>query len=171
VRLPFIGSGLAVVTVAALYLVLGLHETAHSQPKKVSGRIGNVAVRARTELFLAENTADPGRLDSLSRTLTSTDPDWHNATTFSVRFSDPFMRQERRYHGHAVNVHPGGDQTFVEYKGRWTPRGGGDFDWETTGRFVGGTGRFRGVTGTWRERGVWTQTSAAGEWEAAYELR
>jgi hypothetical protein len=49
-------------------------ETAHAQPKKVSGKLENFAVRARTDLFLAENPLDTGRLQSVSRTLTSPDP-------------------------------------------------------------------------------------------------
>jgi hypothetical protein len=134
-------------------------------PKKVSGQIGDATVRARTELFLAENPADTGHLVSVSRTLTSLDPAWNGAHIFSVRFSDPFMRQERRSHGHMVITHPNGDQTFVEYQLRWK-----GLDWETSGHFVGGTGRFSGITGKWRVRGTPTPTSDAGQWEAEYEL-
>jgi hypothetical protein len=153
---------------AFIATVTGLFATplaAGAQTRKVSGKMGNATVRAQTELFLAENPADTGRLLSASRTLTSLDPAWDRAQLFSVRFSDPFMRQERRARGHMVITHPSGDQTFVEYELRWK-----GVDWETSGHFVGGTGRFAGIRGKWRVRGTLTPTSDAGEWEAEYEL-
>jgi len=69
----------------------------------------------------------------------------------------------------ARRTHPGGDQTFLDYEARWKGRGGADGEWETAGHFVGGTGRFAGITGTWRERGTSTLTTDTGEWEAQYE--
>ena len=155
-----------IIVLAALFLLAALaDETAHAQPKKVAGKAGDSIVRARTELFLAENPADSGHLESVSRTLTSPDLAWDRAQLFAVRFSDPFMRQERRSHGHMVIIYPSGDQTFIEYELRWKGP-----DWETSGHFVGGTGRFTGIRGKWRARGTLTPTSDAGEWETEYEL-
>jgi hypothetical protein len=81
------------------------------------------------------------------------------------------MRQEGRSHGHMVIIYPSGDQTFVEYEVRWKPRNATEGEWESTGHFVGGTGRFTGITGTWHARGTSTVIADTGEWEAEYELR
>jgi hypothetical protein len=38
------------------------------------------------------------------------------------------------------------------------------------GRFVGGTGKFTGITGRWIERGLSTMTEDTSEWEVEYSL-
>jgi hypothetical protein len=115
---PLLAAALAALCLAG---VAGL---AHAQAKKATGTSSQVVRVARTELFLGNNPADTGRLESLSRVLASSDPDWNGARVFSVRFSDPFMRQERQARGHMVVTHPGGDQAFLEYHFRWKPSQG-----------------------------------------------
>jgi hypothetical protein len=143
-------------------------EEARAQARKVSGKGVGAERVARTELFLAN--MDTGVLESLSRLLSSQDPDWNGARVFSVRFSDPHARRERYVHGHMVVHHPGGDQTFLTYEFRWKPVGA-DADFEMVARFVRGTGKFKGISGSWRERGRSTVTEDTSEWEVEYELR
>jgi hypothetical protein len=162
---PLLAAALAALCLAG---VAGL---AHAQAKKATGTSSQVVRVARTELFLGNNPADTGRLESLSRVLASSDPDWNGARVFSVRFSDPFMRQERQARGHMVVTHPGGDQAFLEYHFRWKPSQGGVTEFDLQARFVRGTGRFQAITGSWRERG---QPSASGDssaWEVEYTAR
>jgi len=160
-----------IAAAAGLCLVFGTSdEEARAQARKVSGRSVGAERVARTELFLANNPMDTGLLESLSRTLTSQDPDWNGARVFSVRFSDPYARQERHVRGHMVVTHPVGDQTFLVYEFKWKSQGV-DSDFELVARFVRGTGKFKGIGGSWRERGRSTMTEDTSEWEIEYELR
>jgi hypothetical protein len=137
---------------------------------RASGRSTDVVQVARTELFLGNNPADTGRLESLSRTLTSENPDWNQARVFSVRFADPYMRSERQMRGHMVVTHPGGDQTFLEYEFKWKPAVDGVSDFEMMARFLRGTGRFKGISGTWRERGQASVAADTSEWHVEYTV-
>jgi hypothetical protein len=127
---PLLAAALAALCLAG---VAGL---AHAQAKKATGTSSQVVRVARTELLLGNNPADTGRLESPSRVLASSDPDWNGARVFSVRFSDPFMRQERQARGHMVVTHPGGDQAFLEYHFRWKPSQGGLTEFDLQARFV-----------------------------------
>jgi hypothetical protein len=77
----------------------------------------------RTEIFLANDPSDTGRLQSFARTLTSDHPDWSGARVFSVRFFDPHARRERHLHGPMVVTHPAGEQTFYAYEYNGPPPG------------------------------------------------
>jgi hypothetical protein len=145
-------------------------DTAQAQSKKVSGKSAQVIRVARTEIFLGNDPGDTGHLESISRVLTSEDGDWNQARVFSTRFSDPHARRERHVRGHMVVTHPNGDQTFLDYEFRWKPVAGGEQDFELNARFIRGTGKFRGISGRWRERGRTTLTSDSSEWEVEYSV-
>ena len=149
---------------------LGASSTwASAETKRVTGTHGSVVLVARSELFLA-STLLTGQLESRSRGLISQDPDWNGATLFTTTFSDQAMQLERQAPGHMVITHPGGDQTFLQYEIRWKPVGSLEREWQLLGRFVRGTGKFKGITGTWRERGKSTTTGDSGDWETEYTL-
>lgn len=80
------------------------------------------------------------------------------------------MQIERKSRGHMVIMHPGGDQTFLLYEVTWKNVGSLDLEWQYEGRFLRGTGRFKGITGTGRERGRSTSTGDSGDWETEYSL-
>jgi hypothetical protein len=77
---------------------------------------------------------------------------------------------KRRGFGHAVVTHPEGDQAFLVYEYQWRSLGGADVEFETTGQFLLGTGKFKGIRGTWRERGRYTLTESSSEWTVEYEI-
>ena len=142
---------------------------AHAEPRKVTGTTGSSNVVANTLIFLA-STLDTGQLQSRSRDLMSQDPDGNRANVFSTSFWDPAMQLERRARGHMVITHPGGDQTFLQYEITWKNLGPTELEWQILGLFVRGTGKFKGITGTWRERGKSTLTGDVGDWETGYSL-
>jgi hypothetical protein len=146
---------------------LGGGSPASAEPRIARGKSVQAKFVARSEIPLGDMTT--GRLESLLRTLRSESPEWNNARVFSVRFSDPQMRQNRVMRGQMVIVQPGGDEAVLEYQMTWK---GGQVEtpFELSGRFVHGTGRFAGIKGHWRERGVSGTTEDTSEWEVEYEL-
>ena len=65
-----------------------------------------------------------------------------------------------------VVIHSDGDRLFIEYE--FTSAGGLPTDFQTTGRFVGGTGKFKNMRGRWTEKGRSTVTEDATKWVAEY---
>jgi len=143
--------------------------SAYAETKKATGTTESSVVVANTLLFLA-STLDTGQLQSRSRNLISQDPDWNQAKIFSTSFWDPAMQLEHRARGHMVITHPGGDQTFLEYEVSWKNAGPIELEWQFRGLFVRGTGKFKGITGTWRERGKSASVGDSGDWETEYSL-
>jgi len=80
------------------------------------------------------------------------------------------MQLEHRARGHKVITHRGGDQTFLQYEISWKNVGPIELEWQLLGLFVRGTGQFKGITWTWRERGQSTTVGEGGDWEAQYSL-
>jgi hypothetical protein len=143
-----------------------LVDSPSAQPTRVRGKSEQARIVARSAVPMGAMVT--GRLESLLRVLKSDDPDWNDAQVYSVRFSDPEMRQNRTMRGQMIVTHTNGDRTFLEYEFTW--KGGGlDTEFELNGRFVGGTGKFRGITGQWRERGTSTMTEDTSEWEIEYQ--
>jgi len=142
---------------------------AYAEARKVRGTTESSVIVANTLLFLA-STLDTGQLQSRSRSAISRDPDWNQAKLFSTSFWDPAMQLEHRARGHMVISHPGGDQTFLEYEVSWKNVGPIEIEWQMLGRFVRGTGKFKGIIGTWRERGTSTSVGESGDWETEYSL-
>jgi hypothetical protein len=159
------------VILLALACCLGASPTlASAETRKATGTVGSVVLVARTEIFMASVLLS-GHLESRSRGLLSQDPDWNHAMLFSTSFMDPAMQLERQARGHMVITHPGGDQMFLQYDATWKNVGPIEIEWQILGRFVRGTGRFKGITGTWRERVKSTSTGDSGDWETEYTLR
>jgi hypothetical protein len=157
------------VTVA-LGLLVGAG-AANAQLTTVSGTTTNAVQVGRTEIFLGNDPVDTARLESVTRTLVSIHPDWNGASWFSVRFSDPHARRERRGFGHAVVTYPGGDQAFLIYEYQLKSLVGAEIEFETKGLFLRGTGKFQGITGTWRDRGWYTLTESSSEWTVEYKIK
>src|SRR5262245_25532242 len=116
-----------------------------AQTIKARGKGEQARFVARNEIPLGQMIM--GRLESPFRVLKSTDPAWNDAQVFSVRFSDPEMRQNGTGQGHMVVIYPNGDRAFLEYGVTWTP-GTVDTPFEVKGRFVQGTGKVHRHQGT-----------------------
>jgi hypothetical protein len=141
-------------------------DTASAEIMRARGKSEQARVIARSEIPLGDMVT--GRLESLFRVLKGDAPEWNNAQVFSVRFSDPQMRQNQIMRGHMIVIHADGDRTFLEYEMTWKP-GGGTTEFRLTGRFVRGTGKFTGITGRWTERGFSSTTEDTSEWEVEYQ--
>jgi hypothetical protein len=154
----------AVATVTFIALLASLTHIATAQTTRVQGTSEQVRIVARNDIPLS--AAGPGRLESLFRILKSENREWNDAQVFSVRFSNPEMRQQGIMQGHMVVIHSDGDRLFLEYEFTWT--GGVTTDFQMTGRFVGGTGKFKNMRGRWTEKGRSTMTEDTSEWEVEY---
>jgi hypothetical protein len=154
----------AVATVAFLTLLGSLTHIATAQTTRVQGKSEQARIIARNDIPLS--AAGPGRLEGLFRILKSENREWDDAQVFSVRFSNPEMRQQGIMQGHMVVIQADGDRAFLEYEFTWTS--GVTSDFRLTGRFVGGTGKFKSIRGRWTEKGRSTVTEDTSEWEVEY---
>jgi hypothetical protein len=162
--MPRLG-GIIVIVVMGLAWSLPIHT--YAQTIKVRGKSEQARFVARSEVPLGGMVM--GRLESLFRVLKSNDPAWNGAQVFSVRFSDPEMRQNGTMRGQMVVIHSDGARAFLEYEVTWKP-GSVDTEFDVIGRFLQGTGKFAGVRGRWTERGISTMTEDSSEWEVEYSL-
>jgi len=143
------------------------HE-AYAEGKKVSG---TVKTSRDLERNLIRSTAfkpaiPVGELTNIFGNYSSADPEWNNATFYSV-----WLIENLNFIGHAVVTHPGGDQTFRTVKGKLKALNVHDWTSQYEGWFSGGTGKFGGIKGTWKAKTVQTQSESTTEWEAQYEIK
>src|SRR5262245_66214270 len=91
-----------IVATVLLGLCWSPPESAPAQTIKVRGNSEQARVIARSEVPMGGMVM--GRLESLFRRLKSDVPAWNDAQVFSVRFSDPEMRQNRTMRGDRKSV-------------------------------------------------------------------
>lgn len=99
--------------------------------------------------------------------LHSADPDWNNASFFTVCCTDPAKIGISK--GFGTIIHPSGDQTFIEYESKLISSSGADVTIEVEGIFLRGTGRFTGIKA--RYYGTYKRTMSEGvkvKWEVHY---
>ena len=145
-------------------------QEAYAESKKVTGTIKATTVIGRhlIQCFTGEEPVPAGDLRNRVGAYSSADPDWNNTTFFIVSFVGP---KSNIVYG--IDIHPGGDQTFRQLKGMTKMESFGTIIVKNEGWFVGGTGKFKGMTGKWNTITKATSSEQAGrktEWEAEYEL-
>ena len=158
-----------ILVISACFL-LSIIQTpeAYGEKKKVSGTYTeNDKTRLTTARFSIPDSTLTVNISVQSVVLHSDDPDWNNARLFSVCYNDPAKVDLST--GFGTIVHPGGDQTFIEYEGRLKSSGGADVTGEAEGIFLGGTGKFTGIKARYLSK--WKSTMTEGdtvEWEVQY---
>jgi hypothetical protein len=145
-------------------------QEACAETKKVKGTIKATTVIGRhlIQCFTGEEPVPAGDLRNRVGAYKSADPDWNNTTFFTVSFVGP---KDNVVYG--IDIHPGGEQTFRQLKGITKMKKFGTIIVKNEGWFVGGTGKFKGITGKWKVTTEATSTEQAGrktKWEAEYEL-
>lgn len=157
-----------IVMIACFMVTLTLAQVVCAESKKVSG-----TVKERTEVgrnFIRSTAYKPpipvGEMENIFGIYSSDDPEWNNATFYSVWFIENLNFIE-----HAVITHPGGDQIFRTAQDKIKPLNVHDWTSEHVGTLIGGTGKFKGIKGRWREKIVHTQTEITTEWEVEYEIK
>ncbi|MBW1995783.1 MAG: hypothetical protein JRI77_15260 [Deltaproteobacteria bacterium] len=139
-----------------------------AETKKVSGTVKQRIELARN--FIRSTAFKPpipvGEMETIFGTYSSDDPQWNNATFYSVWFIENLNFIE-----HAVITHPGGDQIFRTAQGRLKALNVHDWTSDHEGAIIGGTGKFKGIKGRWKEKIVHTQTQVTTEWEAEYVIK
>ena len=158
-----------ILVISACFL-LSIIQTpeAYGEKKKVSGTYTeNDKTRLTTARFSIPDSTLNVNISVQSVVLHSDDPDWNNARFFTVCYNDPAKADFST--GFGTIVHPGGDQTFIEYEGRLKSSGGADVTGEAEGIFLGGTGKFTGIKARYLSK--WKSTMTEGdtvEWEVQY---
>jgi hypothetical protein len=158
--------------VIAVWLLAALiqSDAAYAERQKVSGTSKERTRVGLTRILKENPTGNVGLMSFLANWVggfSSTDSDWNNVTFYYVTYGDAMTRSLK---GYAVTAHPGGEQTFREYEGAFEQRGATGTH-QIEGRFLGGTGKFKGITGTWKENVKRTPVDDISEWEAEYEIQ
>jgi hypothetical protein len=153
-----------------IFLMMLLLQTreVYANGKKVSGTL-----KALTELsrdFIKTTTLKPsypvGELINIFGVYGSDDPEWNNATYYSV-----WINENLNFTGHSIITLQGGDQIFCKVKSKVKEVGLHDWSADNKGWFIGGTGKFKGIKGRWREKIVYVMSKFTIEWEAEYEIK
>lgn len=162
--------GFVGVLVISAWLLVSLirSQEVYAENKKASGTTKSVT-RLTQEIIRLPDMVSRIDFNISHWVLTSTDPDWDNAHVFYVRYNHP--TKPRVFKGYIAITHPGGDQTFFKWEGKHEPLGGGESITETKGRYIGGTGKFEGITGSWTEKLKSLATGITAEWETEYEVK
>jgi hypothetical protein len=163
--------GLVAILVISAWLLVPLirSQEVYAESNKVSGTTESVTRLAQETIRLPDMINSIG-FNVSHWVLSSTDPDWDNAHVFYVRYTHPTKLMVVK--GYTAITHPGGDQTFFKYEGKVEPSGGVDQIQEAKGRYIGGTGKFKGITGSWTSKLKFTQTEGITvEWETEYEVK
>ena len=149
------------IVLCLMILLLQVQEVC-AEKKKVSGSLSK-----RTELAIhrvkstAYKPAFPvGEVNNIFAILKSDDPEWNNATLFSVWFIENL-----NFIGHGVVTHPNGDQSFRITKGKLKALNVHDWEGDYEGWFTGGTGKYKGIKGRWREKTVHVMSGVTTNWE------
>jgi hypothetical protein len=140
----------------------------YAESKRVSGTSKSI-VRLAREVIRLPDKINAIQFNILHWVLSSTDPDWDNAHVFKVEYTHP--TKLRVFKGYSAITHPGGDQTFLKWEAKQEPLGGVDFIGVAKGRYIGGTGKFKGITGSWTSKLKFTQAKETAEWETEYEVK
>jgi hypothetical protein len=157
---------LAGISVMAALLLLQGRE-ACAEGKKVSGTTESVEPLAQDNIIIPKERIFIHFRIQLW-VLRSANPDWDNARTFSIRFDHP--TKITWFKGYMATTHPGGDQTFMRFEGKEESLGARAI-YEAKGRYIGGTGKFKGITGTSTFTQRWTVAETTTQWETEYEVR
>jgi hypothetical protein len=170
---------LGIVSTLLAPLVFAGAVSAQPQSKKFSGTGKFGPMLSQTMLLPADAPNHQVTLVNRLQTWNSSDPDWNDVQVTQFVFSD-YVGGSGYHRGHNVNMHPGGDRTFLSYEGQTTRNTNPDGSWEARfeGKFrlTGGTGKFRGITGegTYLGKGSApggpTATAASFEWQGEYSL-
>ena len=150
----------------ALLLLQG--REACAEGKKVSGTTESVEPLAQDGITLPKERVFVHFTIQLW-VFRSADPDWDNARAFTIRFDHP--TKITWFKGYMATTHPGGgDQTFMRFEGKEESLGARAI-YEAKGRYIGGTGKFKGITGTSTFTQRWTLAETTTQWETEYEVR
>ena len=166
---------LFVIVTCFLVSLIQSHD-AFAERKQISGTgVGTVLGETGIEIPVGDMNSQVGNLRSLIWVYSSTHPDWNNARASTVVFTNVMTKSLK---GFTVVTHPGGDQTFLEFEGTWEQEPGVVFTDQRKGRFLGGTGKFKGITGRWTSTirgGGFDPTvdtvKRTAEWKAEYEIK
>jgi hypothetical protein len=159
---------------AVLLLSLPPRQDAYAGDKKVTASGKNVAVLAETKMLPGD---DPKHEVIMNRQLyeeQTSDPDFKNAQGYRVNVSD-LVAGSGSHRGYAAATGPGGDKWFTAYEGRvkTVPKQGAppEITFEGKWWYVGGTGKFKGITGGGTYKGEVTPAGAVYQYQGEYEIK
>jgi hypothetical protein len=152
-----------------------------SQASIVQAQTGSFTANGKMTAILSETKMLPGdkqgheltmvrRMDSI----TYSDPIFGGQAVV-ISSSDYVIGPGGQHRGYFAIKHPNGDTTFTAYEGanKITPKAGGppDNTFEGKWQYVGGTGKFEGISGGGTYKGMATPTGPTYEFEGQYNLK
>jgi hypothetical protein len=171
-KATIINRGLTSIIIVICFLFsLFQSQEAYAEKKRVTGTSKQIDSLVDTRTYYNEAEV---RLVNTTGMLSSTDPNWDKAKSFSVLYYINPTGQGDEYKGCVAITFPNGDHAYTKFSGSWKwvlPRDGYRWTSEEIGRFTGGTGKFKGIKGTITIKGKGEgQNYEIGEWEAEYEI-
>jgi hypothetical protein len=166
---------------ATLLLVVSGFLATLLQPSETSAQTGNFTANGKVVAILSETKMLPGdkpghELTMARRmgTITYSDPIFTSGQAVVAGVSD-YTAGNGPHRGYFAVSHPTGDKTFTSYEGmaKATPKAGGppDVTFEGKWTFVGGTGKFDGITGGGTYKGAVTPAGPTYEFSGRYTLK
>lgn len=151
------------------------------QPSDAAAETASFTANGKVVAILSETKMMPGdkpghELTMVRRmdTISYSDPIFSSGQAVIAAFTD-YTAGSGSHRGYFAVTHPSGDKTFTTYEGmtKTTAKASGppDVTFEGKWSFVGGTGKFDGITGGGTYRGGLTSTGPAYEFEGQYTLK
>jgi len=152
-----------------------------TQPSESVAQSGSFTANGKVTALLSETKMLPGdkpghelmmvrRMDTISYS----DPIFSSGQAVVATFAD-YTAGSGPHRGYFAVTHPNGDKTFTTYEGiaKATPNASGppDVTFEGKWSFVGGTGKFDGISGGGTYKGGGTPTGPAYEFGGQYTLK
>jgi hypothetical protein len=166
---------------ASLLLIVSAFLLTLTQPAETRAQTGNFTANGKVVAILSETKMLPGdkpghELTMVRRmdTITYSDPIFNSGQAVVAGVTD-YTAGSGPHRGYFAVTHPTGDKTFTSYEGmaKATPKAGGppDVTFEGKWSFVGGTGKFDGITGGGTYKGGVTAAGPAYEFGGQYTLK
>jgi len=156
----------------ALALLLPAEVAAQSGTFTASGKVA--AVLSETKMAPGDKPGHELMLVRRMDVITYSDPVFNSGQAVVATFAD-FTAGNGPHRGYFAVTHPSGDKTFTTYEGiaKATPKPGGppDVTFEGKWSYVGGTGKFEGISGGGTYKGGGTPTGPMYEFGGQYTLK
>jgi hypothetical protein len=148
--------------------------SAEAQTGKFTGSGKVIALLAETRMQPGDKQGHELTMARRLDTITYSDPVLGTGQATVVALSD-YVAGSGLHRGYFAIKHPNGDSTFTSYEGatKATPRAGGppDVMFEGTWQYLGGTGKFDGISGGGTYKGGVTPAGVGYELEGRYTLK
>jgi hypothetical protein len=165
-------NAISVLSIAAWLLALTVQGIdAQSAAKKITGSGQVIAVLSETKMMPGDDLSHV--ITFLRRLDTDKSDQFGTGQASLVDFSD-YVAGSGPHRGYRTVIFPSGDQAFAAYEGMTkgvVKPAGPEGTFQGKWRYVGGTGKFKGITGGGTYTGEFTPTSLTYQYQGDYEIK